>query len=168
MSTWAKEPIKPTYTASEVGLGNVDNTSDLDKPISTATQTALDTKASTTTLTTHTGNADIHVTAADKTAWNTMPMSKVRSSPENSRSYQDFVIPILNIASTYSHEYFYGQIYLKRLNGADKQMTIINLMCGKSYNEEKATYYMDKSQVGNEIKAMFIYIQQYKIFWYSC
>lgn len=31
-------------TKSDVGLGNVDNTSDLDKPISTATQTALDAK----------------------------------------------------------------------------------------------------------------------------
>ena len=31
-------------TQTEVGLGNVDNTSDLDKPISTATQTALDLK----------------------------------------------------------------------------------------------------------------------------
>ena len=30
---------------SDVGLGNVDNTSDLNKPISTATQTALDLKA---------------------------------------------------------------------------------------------------------------------------
>lgn len=33
-------------TASQVGLGNVDNTSDLNKPISTATQTALDGKLS--------------------------------------------------------------------------------------------------------------------------
>ena len=32
-------------TATQVGLGNVDNTSDLDKPISTATQSALDAKA---------------------------------------------------------------------------------------------------------------------------
>lgn len=32
-------------TATDVGLGNVDNTSDLDKPISTATQTALDNKS---------------------------------------------------------------------------------------------------------------------------
>ena len=37
---------------SDVGLGNVDNTSDLNKPISTATQTALDTKQNTLTLTT--------------------------------------------------------------------------------------------------------------------
>jgi len=34
-------------TKAQVGLGNVDNTSDLSKPISTATQTALDAKAAT-------------------------------------------------------------------------------------------------------------------------
>jgi hypothetical protein len=34
-----------TLTKSSVGLGNVDNTSDANKPISTATQTALNTKA---------------------------------------------------------------------------------------------------------------------------
>lgn len=38
-------------TAEQVGLGNVDNTSDLDKPISTAIQTALDDKADKTTAT---------------------------------------------------------------------------------------------------------------------
>lgn len=32
-------------TKSQIGLGNVDNTSDIDKPISTATQSALDDKA---------------------------------------------------------------------------------------------------------------------------
>lgn len=35
---------KPSYTASEVGLGNVDNTSDANKPVSTAQQAALDAK----------------------------------------------------------------------------------------------------------------------------
>lgn len=35
------------YTKSQVGLGNVDNTSDLNKPISTATQTALNGKEAT-------------------------------------------------------------------------------------------------------------------------
>ena len=48
-----KAPIaNPTFTgtvsgitATMVGLGNVDNTSDLNKPVSTATQTALDLKA---------------------------------------------------------------------------------------------------------------------------
>ena len=47
ISEWAKAENKPAYTASEVGLGNVDNTADADKPISTATQTALDGKADT-------------------------------------------------------------------------------------------------------------------------
>lgn len=47
ISDWAKAKCKPAYTASEVGLGNVDNTADIDKPISTATQTALDGKADT-------------------------------------------------------------------------------------------------------------------------
>jgi hypothetical protein len=39
-------------TKSDVGLGNVDNTSDLNKPISTLTQTALNAKQDTLTLTT--------------------------------------------------------------------------------------------------------------------
>ena len=44
IADWAKAESKPAYTASEIGLGNVDNTADIDKPISTATQTALDGK----------------------------------------------------------------------------------------------------------------------------
>ena len=54
----AKAPINaPTFTGtvsgitkSMVGLGNVDNTSDLNKPISTDTQSALDLKANATAL----------------------------------------------------------------------------------------------------------------------
>lgn len=41
-----------TLNKTDVGLGNVDNTSDLDKPISSATQTALDNKITTGTLAT--------------------------------------------------------------------------------------------------------------------
>lgn len=44
VSAWAKESTKPTYTATEIGLDQVSNTSDMDKPVSTATQTALDGK----------------------------------------------------------------------------------------------------------------------------
>lgn len=39
-----------TYTKTDVGLGNVDNTSDAAKPVSTATQTALDLKANASAL----------------------------------------------------------------------------------------------------------------------
>jgi len=44
------------YTKTQVGLGSVDNTADTAKPISTATQTALDLKASVSALTSHTGD----------------------------------------------------------------------------------------------------------------
>jgi len=46
-SSWGSISAAPTTTSvtkDEVGLGNVDNTADLDKPISTATQTALNLK----------------------------------------------------------------------------------------------------------------------------
>lgn len=36
-----------SHTKADIGLGNVDNTSDVNKPVSTATQTALDGKSST-------------------------------------------------------------------------------------------------------------------------
>ena len=45
-----------SVTKSQVGLGNADNTSDKDKPISTATQKALDLKANATDLTSHTSS----------------------------------------------------------------------------------------------------------------
>ena len=41
---WTNQTVNIAVTKSTVGLGNVDNTSDADKPISTATQTALDGK----------------------------------------------------------------------------------------------------------------------------
>lgn len=44
-------------TKTDVGLSSVDNTSDVGKPISTATQTALDAKATITALTTETSRA---------------------------------------------------------------------------------------------------------------
>ena len=50
---WRGDKTWQTLNKSAVGLGNVDNTSDLNKPISTATQTALDSKASITALYTH-------------------------------------------------------------------------------------------------------------------
>jgi len=40
----ANPVVNSTVTKTDIGLGNVDNTSDLNKPISTATQTALDGK----------------------------------------------------------------------------------------------------------------------------
>lgn len=43
--TWAKAAVKPSYTKTEVGLSNVDNTADSAKPVSTAQATAIALKA---------------------------------------------------------------------------------------------------------------------------
>lgn len=43
---WAKSENKPSYSKEEIGLGNVDNTSDVDKPVSTAQQNAIDSAVS--------------------------------------------------------------------------------------------------------------------------
>jgi uncharacterized protein (UPF0264 family) len=50
-------------SASKVGLANVDNTSDLSKPVSTATQTALDLKASNTALELKASSTDLALKA---------------------------------------------------------------------------------------------------------
>ncbi|MCI8824707.1 MAG: hypothetical protein HFH63_02235 [Lachnospiraceae bacterium] len=48
-------------TKVQVGLGNVDNTADMDKPVSTAQQEALDR---------HIGNNAVHITEVERTNWN--------------------------------------------------------------------------------------------------
>ena len=58
-----------TVSKSDVGLGNVDNTSDTDKPISTATQTALDAKVPTSRkVNGHALTSDIDISAHEITA----------------------------------------------------------------------------------------------------
>jgi hypothetical protein len=65
-----------TLTKSDVGLGSVDNTSDANKPISTATQTALNGKASSShthlaaDITDFSTAADARITASNKVASN--------------------------------------------------------------------------------------------------
>ena len=142
----------PTLTKSSVGLENVDNTSDANKPVSTATQTALDTKASTTALTVHTNNNDIHVTAADKTAWNTIPKSKSIDQILGINAYKDFVVPLAEVTTGVENAYFYGQIFLKRTNGVNGEITIINAMCGKRNSQETVVYNIDASNVFTPIK----------------
>ena len=54
-----------TLTASDIGLGNVDNTSDSDKPISTAVQNALDAKVSSVNGETPDTNGNVEIDATD-------------------------------------------------------------------------------------------------------
>ena len=55
-------------TAEQIGLGNVDNTSDLDKPVSNATQEALDSLNN--NINEHIENTQVHVTPTEKETWN--------------------------------------------------------------------------------------------------
>jgi hypothetical protein len=66
-----KNYVKDGLSKSDVGLGNVDNTSDLNKPISTATQTALDGKepADATLLKSAAIGVSVQAYDADLTAW---------------------------------------------------------------------------------------------------
>lgn len=58
----------PTLTPAKVGLANVDNTSDLNKPISTATQSALDLKADVTLVNSKTDHTSKILTFASTIA----------------------------------------------------------------------------------------------------
>ena len=57
-------------TKKQIGLENVDNTSDVDKPISVPVQNALEGKTDKNDFENHSGNADIHVSNTEKNGWN--------------------------------------------------------------------------------------------------
>lgn len=81
-----------------------------------------------------------------------MPQSKSITTGIDTHNYQDFVIPLIDITNGNTNTYFYGQIFLKRTNAAGGQIALLNAVCCKSYNEEKAIYYVDKSDIWTTIK----------------
>ena len=74
-------------TKAQVGLGNVDNTSDLNKPISTATQTALDLKADKSTTYTKT-ETDTLLSAKQDTI---SDLSTIRSNAQAGKAASDTI-----------------------------------------------------------------------------
>ena len=86
------EPKTGDYTKAMVGLGNVDNTSDLSKPISTATQAALNKKAGVSTAVTATLSASGWSGSAAPYTY-TLTVSGVTTA-----SYQE-IVPALNITA---------------------------------------------------------------------
>lgn len=79
-------------TKADINLGNVNNTSDANKPVSTATQTALNLKADTSALTSHTSNtsnphsttkAQIGLSNADNTSDVNKPVSTAAQTALN-------------------------------------------------------------------------------------
>ena len=74
----------------QASLSNVNNTSDLNKPISTATQNALNTKANSSDLSTHTSNTTNHITAAERTSWNSAKThADSTHAPSNAQANQN-------------------------------------------------------------------------------
>ena len=64
---------------ADVGLGNCDNTSDLDKPISTATQSALDAKADASALSNYLTTTDAEDLYASKSGLSSTYLSKMEA-----------------------------------------------------------------------------------------
>jgi hypothetical protein len=82
-----------TATAASVGLGNVDNTSDINKPVSTATQTALNLKANlasptfTGTVTAPTFSGALSGNATTATTASAAPWSGITGKPTTLAGY---------------------------------------------------------------------------------
>lgn len=76
-------------TKTEIGLGNVDNTSDLDKPISTVTQVELDKKIESVNEILPDENGDVTITASDINVTSTGYVKNLVSS--NVSTVQDLV-----------------------------------------------------------------------------
>jgi hypothetical protein len=127
-----------SVTKTQVGLGNVDNTSDVNKPVSTATQTALNAKAAIAgneTITgnwTFTGNADIYsnqLTSKTTSGDEYFRLCRVRVEGTNvySRSKLNF-----NIVHTGTYVKFgMVQLYVYKISGnsslhASSSISIIN------------------------------------------
>ncbi len=97
-----KGTLSAIVNKTAVGLSNVDNTSDLNKPISTATQTALDGKASSSALTDHTSNtgnphgvtkSQVGLGNADNTSDVNKPVSSATQTALNAKGDEGKIIP---------------------------------------------------------------------------
>jgi hypothetical protein len=99
----------PTFTGTVsgitkgmVGLGNVDNTSDVNKPISTATQTALNAKAATSELSAHeTATTNVHgITDTAELETKTGAQNRANTAENNANNYTDG--EITSLSNTFS------------------------------------------------------------------
>lgn len=118
-------------TKAQVGLGNCDNTSDLDKPISTATQAALDGKVSTDGSSTMTGPLKMRASSSFQCAiapsWDGVGFFKLNSddsvtliaSIETSGGFVPGVTNTYNIGSSlkkWKNLYLAGTAYIAKIN----------------------------------------------------
>ena len=123
-------------TKAQVGLGNVDNTSDLNKPISTATQNALDTLSNTVSSNYTTLNTRITNEAATLNTAITTEETNRQNADNNLQSQIDAITSasdVTDIVGTYAELQAYDTTGLP-----DK--SIIKVLQDESRNNE-TTYY---------------------------
>lgn len=101
-----------TLAKGDVGLGNVDNTSDADKPVSTAQKTALDAKVATSQIGISQGICDLDVNKK-------VPITRIPDSILGSLSYQGpyDMVNILPTASSSNKGWYYIASNASPVNG---------------------------------------------------
>ena len=161
-------------TAEQIGLGNVDNTSDADKPISIAAREAID--ALNDKIDAHRNNTQIHVTNADKEYWNNKqnPLkmgdhikinNDVISVEDNLADYDNSISQFVNKYTNELENYYtkdeIGGVY--RYKG--EVPTIADLPDGNLYAPDEYTelYYLTADQ-GEYIDTHYYPNQRTKIF----
>lgn len=98
-------------TKEQVGLGNVDNTSDIDKPVSTATQEALDSRASKFHASSNnnygagSSTAYGHVKLSDSTSSTSNVLSGIAATPKAAKTAYDKAVEAYELANQnqYTH-----------------------------------------------------------------
>lgn len=94
VSSWAKQPAKPTYTASEVGALATGTTLD---SVPDGTTRKLSDYATQANFTAHTASTTVHVSSSEKSTWNgkqdaISDLSTIRTNAENgANAYQNMI-----------------------------------------------------------------------------
>lgn len=116
-----------SVTATQVGLGNCDNTSDADKPVSTAQQTALDNKV--------TKNADITAATKCKITYDTKGLVTAGADLQQSDIPALNLTKISDVTSTYTevnqlHESGAVKADFEKLHAVTADATELNILDG--------------------------------------
>jgi len=146
-----------TLTKAQVGLDNVDNSSDLSKPISTLTQTALNLKANQSSISNIDNISDVNkpISTATQTALN---LKANQSSISNIDNISDVNKPIstatqtaLNLKANLASPTFTGTVTLPSTQQITSSVTLVDLnstqtLTNKSFNISlPSTYYSPTS-----------------------
>lgn len=111
-------------TKAQVGLGNVDNTSDLNKPISTATQTALDLKMPISTK----YGASISLTIDSSTYVMTAQLKDQDNN--NLGTAQTIDLPLESVVVSGSYDSDTKEVILVLENGSEIRFSVADLISG--------------------------------------